>query len=181
MLGESLHITTEYLTQEVKVASLTSKMEAMEAETSKLKQSLIESMGEANTLKEKVKALSDDLGAERQLTLEKDKQLLGVRESLKTIAARSVEAFQTTDEYNSVLFSWYFKGFELLRRYLIKHPSGVDMAKLDLEEVDQEMAADEANHSATKTDAPETAPASDAPEGVPADDARTEEDAVGDT
>ena len=166
------------------MASLTSKMEAMEAETSKLKQSLIESIGEANTLKGKVKvkvkALSDDLRAERQLTLEKDEQLLGVRESLKTIAARSVEAFQTTDEYNSVLFSWYFKGFELLRRYLIKHPSGVDMAKLDLEEVDQEMAADEANHSATETDAPETAPASDAPEGVPADDARTEKDAVGD-
>ena len=162
------------------MASLTSKMEAMEAETSKLKQSLIESMGEANTLKEKVKALSDDLRAERQLTLEKDEQLLGVKESLKTIASRSVEAFQTTDEYNSVLFSWYFKGFELLRRYLVKHPSGVDMAKLDLEEVDQEMAADEANHSATETDAHETAPANEAPEGAPADDARTEENAVGD-
>ena len=37
------------------------------------------------------------------------------------------------------------------------------MAKLDLEKVDQEMAADEANHSATETDAPETAPTSDAP------------------
>ena len=137
-------------------------------------------MGEANTLKEKVKALSDDLRAERQLTLEKDEQLLGVRESLKTIAARSVKAFQTTDEYNSMLFRWYFKGFELLRRYLVKHPSGVDMAKLDLEEVDQEMAVDEANHSATETDAPETAPANEAPEGVPVDDARTEENAVGD-
>ena len=72
MLGESLHITTEYLTHEAKVGSLTSKMEAMEVETSKLKQSLIESMGEANTLKEKVKALTDDLRAERQLTLGKD-------------------------------------------------------------------------------------------------------------
>ena len=48
------------------------------------------------------------------------------------------------DEYNTVLFSWYFKGFELLRRYLVKHPSGVDLGKLDLEEVDQEMATDEA-------------------------------------
>ena len=136
MLGESLYITSKYLTQEAKVASLTSKMEAMEAETSKLKQSLINSMDEANILKEKVKALSDDLRAECQLTLEKDEQLLGVKESLKTIAARSVEAFQTTEEYNSVLFSWYFKGFELLRRYLVKHPSGVDLGKLDLEEVD---------------------------------------------
>ena len=162
------------------MASLASKMEAMEAETSKMKQSLIESMGEANTLKEKVKALSDDFRAERQLTLEKDEQFLGVKESLKTIATKSVEAFQTTDKYNSMLFSWYFKGFELLRRYLVKHPSGVDMAKLDLEEVDQEMAADEANHSTTETDAPETVPANEAPDGAPADDARTEENDVGD-
>ena len=144
MLGESLHITSEDLTQEAKVAFLSLKMEAMEAETSTLKQNLIDSMGEATTLKEKVKSLSDDLRAERQLTLEKDEQLLGTKESLKTIAARSIEAFQTTDEYNTVLFNWYFKGFELLRRYLVKHPSDVDLGKLDLEEVDQEMAADEA-------------------------------------
>ena len=64
MLGESLHITSEYLTQEAKVASLISKIEAMEAKTSKLKQSLIDSMGKVNTLNEKVKALSDDLRAE---------------------------------------------------------------------------------------------------------------------
>ena len=63
MLGESLHITSEYLTQEAKVASLISKMEAMEAKTSKLKQSLIDSMGKVNTLNEKVKDLSDDLRA----------------------------------------------------------------------------------------------------------------------
>ena len=43
-----------------------------------------------------------------------------------------MEAFQTTDEYNIVLFSWYFKGFKLLRRYLVKHPAGVDMESLDL-------------------------------------------------
>ena len=78
------------------------------------------------------------------MTLEKDEQLLGAKEKLKTIAARSVEAFQMTDEYNMVLFSWYFKGFELLRRYLVKHSSGVDLGKLDLEEVDQEMVTDEA-------------------------------------
>ena len=66
------------------------------------------------------------------------------KEKLKTIAARSVEAFQMTDKYNTVLFNWYFKGFELLRRYLIKHPFGVDLETLDLEEVDQEMIANEA-------------------------------------
>ena len=127
MLGESLHIASEYLTQEAKVASLTSRMEALEGENSTLKKKLIESMHEVNTLKESSKTLADDLRAKRQLTLEKDKQLLATKERLKTIAARSIEGFQQTDEYNSVLFSWYFKGFKLLRRYLVKHPTGVDL------------------------------------------------------
>ena len=57
-----------------------------------------------------------------------------------------------------MLFSWYFKGFELLRRYFIKHPSGVDLEKLDLEELDKEMVADEAAPSLdTETNAPENA------------------------
>ena len=72
MLGESLHITSEYLTQETKVASLTSRMEALESENSTLKKKLIHFMVEATTLKEKVKTLSDNLRAEHQITLEKD-------------------------------------------------------------------------------------------------------------
>ena len=163
MLGESLHNTSEYLTQEAKVASLTSKLEALEANNSTLKKNLIDSIGRATNLKEKVKTLSDDLRVERQLTQEKDEQLLGAKEKLKTIAARSIEAFKMTDEYNTVLFNWYFKGFELLRRYLVKHPFGVELEKLDLEEVNQEMATDEATQSSTtKTDTPENAPANDA-------------------
>ena len=126
MLGESLHITSKYLTQEAKVASLTSRMEALEKENSDLKKNLIAYMDEITSLKEKVKTLDDDLKVERKLTQEKDEQLLSAKEKLITIAARSVEAFQTTDEYNIVLFSWYFKGFELLRRYLVKHPVRVD-------------------------------------------------------
>ena len=166
MLGESLHITSEYLTWEAKVASLTSRMEAFESENSTLKKKLINSMGEATTLKEKVKTFSDDLRAECQLTLEKDEQLLGAKEKLKTIFARSIEAFQQTNEYNTMLFSWYFKGFELLRRYLVKHPTGVDLENLDLEEVDKEMTINEvAQSSVPKDGAPENAPADDAPPG----------------
>ena len=72
MLGESLHIASEYLTYEAKVALLASRMEALEGENSTLKKKLIESMHEVNTLKESSKTLVDDLWAERQLTLEKD-------------------------------------------------------------------------------------------------------------
>ena len=129
------------------MASLASRMEVLEAENSTLKKKLIESMHEVNTLKESSKTLADNLWAKHQLTLEKDEQLLVAKDKLKTIVARSIEGFQQTDEYNTVLFSWYFKGFELLRRYLVKHPSVVDLQSLDLELVDQEMAADEATQS----------------------------------
>ena len=50
-------------------------MEASEAENPKLRRGLISAMDEANTTKEKAKALVDDLKVEKQLTVEKDEQL----------------------------------------------------------------------------------------------------------
>ena len=65
----------------------------MEAENSKLKKDLISAMDEANTIKEKVKVLGDDLRVERQLTLEKDEQLQVAKEKVKTVTAKVVKAF----------------------------------------------------------------------------------------
>ena len=59
-----------------------------------MRKDLISAMDEANTSKERVKVLSDDLRAERQLTLEKDEQLEATKERVKTIATKSVEAFK---------------------------------------------------------------------------------------
>ena len=114
--------------------------------------------------------MGDDLRAEQQLTVEKDKQLQVAKEKIKTIAAKAVEPFQQTEEYNTVLFSWYFKGFELLRRYLVKHPTGADLENLDLEDVDREMAANETSQPmAPKGDAPESASAPPTSDDVAAD------------
>ncbi|KAK9990986.1 hypothetical protein SO802_025971 [Lithocarpus litseifolius] len=38
----------------------------------------------------------------------------------------------------------YFKGFELLRRYLVKHGPEIDLEDLDFEAIDKEIEADEA-------------------------------------
>ena len=124
----------------------------------KLKKELIAAMNDANLAKEKLRTLTDELRVERELTKEKDEQLATAKERAKGLAAKAIEGFQQTDEYNTVLFNWYFKGFELLRRYFIKHPSRVELEKLDVEEVDKEMAADEAAQSSTaETDPPENA------------------------
>ena len=154
VLGKSLHITSEYLVSKAKVESARSHTSSVEAENSKLRKELITTMDDANQAKEKLRTLTEELRVERELTKEKDKQIAATRERAKGLAAKAAVGFQQTEEYTTVLFSWYFKGFELLRRYFIKHPSGVDLEKLDLEEVDKEMAADEAaQSSATETDA----------------------------
>ena len=159
MLGESLHLTSEYLASEANVKSARSHVSSLEVENSKLKKELIATMNDANLAKEKLRTSTKELRVERDLTKEKDEQLVVAKERAKGFAAKAIEGFQQTKEYNTVLFSWYFKGFELLRRYFIKHPSGVDLEKLDLEEVDKEMATDEAaQSSAAETDAPENAP-----------------------
>ena len=82
-----------------------SRLEALEAENSKLKKDLIITMDEANSVKEKVKSLGDDLRSERQLTLEKDEQLLVAREKLKVIAAKAVKGFEQTEEYKLKVIS----------------------------------------------------------------------------
>ena len=128
----------------------------------KLKKKLITAMNDANLAKEKLKTLTKELRVERELIKEKDEQLATAKERIKGIAAKVVEGFQQTEEYNTVLFSWYFKGLELLKRYFLKHPSGVDLEKLVLEEVDKEMAINEATQSsAIEIDAPENAPDTD--------------------
>lgn len=127
------------------------KVKGLKVELSKLKKDLILAMDKANATKEQAKVLSDDQRAEKQLTLEKDEQLQAARERVRTIAIKSVKAFQQIDDYNIVLFNWYYKGFKLLRRYLDKHPIDVDLENLDFEAVDKEMAVDKATQAAQAT------------------------------
>ena len=58
--------------------------------------------------------------------------------------AKAIHAFQAIGEYITILFQWYFKGFELLRRYLIKYGPGTDLEELDFKAVDKEVEVDEA-------------------------------------
>ena len=75
---------------------------------------------------------------------QKDELLVTVAQRMKVAVAKAITAFQITDEYNTILFQWYFKGFELLRRYLMKHGPRIDLEDLDFEAVDKEIESDEA-------------------------------------
>ena len=64
MLGESLHLTSKYLSSEAKVESARSHVMTLEAENSKLKKELIVAMNDANLVKEKLKTLTEELRVE---------------------------------------------------------------------------------------------------------------------
>jgi len=145
VLGETIHITTEYLTNEEKVVMANSKVDVLEAKTSKLRKEMIMTMDNRNQMKEQIKALIDDLKAENLLPKQKDEQLQEPNHEVSIVGDNAVQAFQLTDKYNYVLLNWYFKGLELLRRYLMKHKLEEDLESLDFEAVDKEMEADEAN------------------------------------
>ena len=79
---------------------------------------------------------------------QKDELLASSSQRMKAAIAKAVHAFQTTEEYKTILFQWYFKGFELLRRYLIKHGLGTDLEELDFEAIDKEVEPDKVAQAA---------------------------------
>lgn len=76
MLGETIHITMEYLVHEEKVVVANSKVEALEAEGSRLRKDFIAAMDKSNAFKEKIKALFKELEAKKLLVTQKDEHLL---------------------------------------------------------------------------------------------------------
>ena len=146
-----MHLTTQLLANEEKAVMATSKVEALEVEASGLWRDLIAAIDAHNTSKEQVKVLTKQLGAEKLLMKQKDELLASASQKMKATIAKAILAFQSTEEYNTILFQWYFKGFELLRRYLMKHGPGTNLEDLDFETVDKEI---EANKVAQVVQAP---------------------------
>ena len=146
-----MHITTQYLVNEEKAVVANSKVEALETEASGLRNDLGAATDALNNSKETTKVLTEQLESEKKMVKQKDDLLVNAGQRMKIAVAKAVTAFQTTEEYNTILFQWYFKGFELLRRYMIKHGSGVDLENLNFEAVDKEMEEDEAAQASTQT------------------------------
>ena len=142
---------TQYLANEEKAVVANSKVEALETDASGLWNGLGVAMDALNTSKEKTKILTEQLESKKQVVKQKDDLLANAGQRMKIVVAKAVTAFQTTEEYNTILFQWYFKGFELLRRYMIKHGSSVDLENLDFKAVDREMEEDEAAQASAQT------------------------------
>ena len=81
VLGETIHITLEYLVNEEKAIVANSKVEALKAKGSCLRKDLITAMDDSNASKE------------RLLVLQKDQQLVAANQKVKSITAKAVQVF----------------------------------------------------------------------------------------
>ena len=69
-----MHITSQYLASKEKAVMATSKVDALEVEASGLRKDLIVAMDGSNSSKEKIKTLTEELNAEKQLVKQRDEQ-----------------------------------------------------------------------------------------------------------
>lgn len=122
-----------------------SKLESVEAKSSKLRKDLIAAMDETNKENEKVKELSEALHMEKALIAQKDEEIQAAL--LRTDAERDkvIQKFMQFEKFSNLQFIQYFKGLELLRRWTMNHNSlVVDFSNLDFEKIDIEVLADKA-------------------------------------
>ena len=99
-----MHITSQYLASEEKAVMATSKVDALEVEASGLRKDLIVAMDDSNSSKEKIKTLTEELNAEKQLVKQRDEQQVAASQKMKNDVAKAIHAFLLMEEYNAILF-----------------------------------------------------------------------------
>ena len=145
VLGESLCLTTDYLGIEERVVVVNSKLETIEVESLKLRKDLIKAMDEVNRAKEKIKELNEALKVEKMLIVQKDEEVQAALLRTSAEQEKVVDQFMKSEHFSDLQLIQYFKGFELLRRWIMKHHSlPVDFSNLDFKKIDTEILVDKA-------------------------------------
>nr|POF00827.1 hypothetical protein CFP56_55356 [Quercus suber] len=144
VLGESPHLMTDYLSSEEKIVVANSKVDLVEAESSRLRKDLVEAMEQATKAKEKVKELKDALKVEKKLIIQKDDEVQAALLKTDEEHEKVITKFLKSNRFFDLQFVQYFKSFELLCRWMMKHHSQVaDFANLDFEAIDTDILSDE--------------------------------------
>ena len=122
-----------------------SKVDSVEAESSRLRKDLIEAMNQVTKAKEKLKEHKDALKVEKKLVIQKDEEVQGAFLKTEEECEKVITKFLEFDCFSDLQFVQYFKGFVLLRRWMMKHYRQVeDFANLDFKAIDTEILADKA-------------------------------------
>ena len=90
-----MHITSQYPVSEEKAMMAISKVEALEAEASGLRNDLIMAMDKNNSSKEKIKTLTEELNAKKQLVKQRDEQLAAANQKNEERRGQGHPCFST--------------------------------------------------------------------------------------
>ena len=132
----------DYLGSKEKVVVANSKVDLVEAKSSRLRKDLIEAMDQATKAKEKVKELKDALKVEKMLVIQKDEEIQAALLKTDEEHEKVISKFLESDRFFDLQFDQYFKGFELLHRWMMKHHNQVaDFLNLDFEAIDTKILA----------------------------------------
>ena len=101
-------------------------------------------MDQVTKAKEKVKQLKDALKVEKKLLIQQDKEVQAALLKIDEAREKVVTKFLEFDHFSNLQFVQYFKGFELLCRWITKHHSQVaDFTNLDFKAINTEILANE--------------------------------------
>ena len=101
-------------------------------------------MNEKNEANQKIKEPIEALHVEKALVVQKDEEIQATLLKTDEERAKVIKKFKGSKEFLDLQFIQYFKGFELLRRWTMKHHSAtVDFSNLDFEKIDTEILEDE--------------------------------------
>ena len=102
-------------------------------------------MDKVNRAKEKIKELNEALKVEKLLVVQKDEEVQVALLRTSAEQEKVVDQFMKSEHFFDLKFIQYFKGFELLRRWTMKHHSlVVDFSNLSFEKIDTKILTDKA-------------------------------------
>ena len=105
---------------------------------------MIEAMDQASEAKANLKEVSNQLKIEKMLIIKKDEEIQSAMLKIGDEHEKVVVDFQALESFGIIIFGKFFKGFELLRQWTMKHHLAVvDYSDLDFEAIDKEMMANE--------------------------------------
>ena len=117
----------------------------MKAKSSRLRKDLIKAMDEATKAKGKVKEHNEALKVEKLLAAQKDDEIQAALLHTDEEREKVIYQFLKSKCFVDLQFIQYYKGFELLRKWMVKHHSqAVDFSNLDFEAINTDVLADKA-------------------------------------
>ena len=97
---------------------------------------------EAENDKEHVTTLEKSFQVEKDFCKLKDKQIGDLQIKLQKAGVAAMQEFKESNSYLDELYEYYVEGFELFRKWMVKHHPDLDLSGLVKGEVEKELLAD---------------------------------------